>query len=99
MRKAAGIVAISVAWISSAPGQAIKQEPPNPEATSGAIQRRAAPPARILKFDAAPASIKPGQPVMLEWAVENPNSTTIDQGLGPVSPQGSRQVTPAVTTT
>ena len=99
MRTAAGVVAISIAWISSSHGQAIRQEPPNPEATSGAIQRRAAPPARILKFDAQPGSIKPGEAVMLEWAVENPNSTSIDQNVGPVRPQGSRQVSPAVTTT
>jgi hypothetical protein len=70
-----------------------------PVGPSTAIQRRAAPPARITSFKADPESIQPGQTVTLIWAVENPQGTTIDQGIGVVTPRGSRRVTPAATTT
>lgn len=56
-------------------------------------------PARILSFTVEPASIQPGQSVTLRWAVENPLGTTIDQGIGVVTPRGGRQLTPAATTT
>jgi hypothetical protein len=70
-----------------------------PVGPSTAIQRRAAPPARITSFKADPDSIQPGQTVTLIWAVENPQGTTIDPGIGVVVPRGSRRVTPAATTT
>jgi hypothetical protein len=83
---------------------AAAQTPPAPaaDAPSGpstTIQRRSAPPARISSFTAQPASIQPGQTVTLVWAVENPQGTTIDQGIGTVTARGSRRVTPAATTT
>jgi hypothetical protein len=59
---------------------------------------RVAPPARIVTFTAQPASIQPGQPVTLIWAAENPNATSIDQGIGKVTARGSRQVFPTATT-
>ncbi len=70
-----------------------------PVGPSTAIQRRAAPPARITSFKADPNSIQPGQTVTLTWAVENPQGTSIDPGVGVVTPRGSRRVTPAATTT
>jgi len=74
------------------------QEAP-PTGPSATIQRRAAPPARITTFRAEPDSIQPGQSVTLSWAVENPQGTTVDPGIGVVTPRGSRRVTPAATTT
>src|SRR6185436_5053477 len=55
--------------------------------------------ARIVTFSAEPASIKPGQSVTLVWLTENPSSVTIDPEPGRVTPRGSRQITPAATTT
>ncbi len=46
-----------------------------------------------------PISIQPGQTATLIWAVENPQGTNIDQGIGIVTPRGSRRLTPAATTT
>ena len=51
-----------------------------------------------MTFTAQPASIQAGQPVTLVWAAENPNATTIDQGVGRVTARGSRQVFPTATT-
>src|SRR5580704_15092239 len=77
----------------------IAQEPAAPVGPSTAIQRRAAPPARINDFRVVPDSIQPGQTVTLFWAVENPQGITIDPGIGIVVPRGSRRLTPAATTT
>ena len=62
-------------------------------------QRAGGPPPRIVSFEARPASITPGQPVLLVWQTENPAGVAIDPGVGAVTPRGSRQVTPTATTT
>ena len=53
---------------------------------------------RILSFDASPASIKPGESVVLTWATEAgvPN---VDNGIGPLAPRGTAKITPKATTT
>jgi hypothetical protein len=51
-----------------------------------------------MDFKAQPASIRPGQPVVLTWSTENPVAVTIDPDIGTVTPRGARQVTPAATT-
>ena len=76
-----------------------RPEAPNPEATSGAIQRRAAIPVRITNFTAQPNSIQPGQQAVLTWATENPGGVTIEPGIGRVVARGTRAVSPAATTT
>src|SRR6185436_6147029 len=55
--------------------------------------------ARIMRFEARPASIRPGESVVLVWATENPSGVTIDPDIGSVAARGQRQVTPAATTT
>ena len=62
-------------------------------------QRAGGPPPRIVSFEAKPASVKPGQPVLLVWATENPAGVTIEPATGAVTPRGSRPVTPSATTT
>ncbi len=64
-----------------------------------AYQQAAKLPARILSFTAEPATIQPGQSVLLRWDVENPQATNIDQGVGVVTPRGSLRLTPKATTT
>src|SRR6185436_4226397 len=54
---------------------------------------------RIISFEARPSTVKPGQPVVLIWRTENPSGVAIEPGVGAVTPVGSRQVTPAATTT
>ena len=69
-------------------------------AGSGNPYRRAAQlPARILNFTAEQTSIRPGQSVVLKWETENQSGASIDPGVGVVTARGSRQVTPAATTT
>lgn len=54
---------------------------------------------RILVFEARPATVRAGQPVLLVWQTENPSGVAIEPGVGAVTPRGSRQVTPKATTT
>jgi len=74
------------------------QAPP-PPAAAPAKPARIQPPARISEFRAQNTSVQAGQPVLLIWATENPNSTTITPEPGRVTPRGSRAVTPTATTT
>ncbi len=55
--------------------------------------------ARINSFTAEPRSIERGQSATLRWSVANATSISVDQGLGEVQANGSRQVFPSATTT
>src|SRR3954447_16890141 len=54
---------------------------------------------RVVVFEARPATIRAGEPVVLIWQTENPAGVSIDQGIGTVTARGSRTVTPGGTTT
>lgn len=71
-------------------------------AQAGGRGGRGAPPGlepRIISFEAKPAIVRAGEPVLLVWHTENPSGVAIEPGLGAVVPRGSRQVTPSATTT
>jgi len=55
--------------------------------------------ARVARFTAQPATSKAGQPVRLEWVVENPIGVSIEPEIGAVLARGSKEVTPRQTTT
>ena len=59
----------------------------------------AGPPAEIVRFEAAPAAIEPGQSATLRWEVVNAYSLAIEPGIGAVATRGSRALAPAATTT
>ena len=54
---------------------------------------------RINSFTGEPRSIERGQAATLRWSVGNSTDISIDQGLGGVAANGSRQVFPSQTTT
>jgi peptidoglycan-associated lipoprotein len=54
---------------------------------------------RIDTFVAEPASIERGQSSTLRWTVANATNMTIDQGVGAVQANGTRQVNPGNSTT
>jgi peptidoglycan-associated lipoprotein len=54
---------------------------------------------RIDTFAADPSSIERGQSSTLRWTVANATNMSIDQGVGAVQANGSRQVSPANSTT
>jgi peptidoglycan-associated lipoprotein len=55
--------------------------------------------ARIDTFTAEPSSIERGQSSTLRWAIANATDMSIDQNLGTVVANGTRQVFPSNTTT
>jgi hypothetical protein len=100
-------VAASVAVWAQAPASPAPSQPP-PKTAPGAVPagfdgsaytKAREIPARIVSFTAEPASIRPGQSFSLVWHTENPAGVTIDPEPGRVTPRGSRQITPAATTT
>ena len=56
------------------------------------------PPAPAVSLSANPASIVEGNCSTLSWSSSNATAATIDQGIGTVNPNGSRQVCPKATT-
>ncbi|HET9361913.1 MAG TPA: hypothetical protein VFO58_19305, partial [Vicinamibacterales bacterium] len=51
-------------------------------------QGRGTPPGlepRIVLFEAKPAAVRAGQPVLLVWHVENPTGISIEPGIGAVT--------------
>jgi len=90
---------LSIVFIcANALGQTPQTAPQQPAARGGRGQREA-PPARIVTFEAKPASIRPGESFILVWGTENPSGVTIEPGIGVVTARGSKQLTPAQTTT
>src|SRR4051794_3276301 len=69
------------------------------DARAQAGRGRGGPPPRIVSFEAKPATVKAGEPVLLVWQTENPSGVAIAPDVGAVTPRGSRQVTPTATTT
>jgi hypothetical protein len=71
-----------------------------PQAGRGGRGGQPGPEPRIVTFEARPASVRPGEPVLLIWSTENPGGTiTIEPEIGPATARGTKQVTPAATTT
>ncbi|MGH9647596.1 MAG: OmpA family protein, partial [Bryobacteraceae bacterium] len=98
----AGAVLMALAFMVAASGckKKVPPPPPPPPAT-----HEAPPPAptpgrpTINSFSAEPSTIERGQAATLRWSISNATDMTIDQGLGAVQSQGTRQVFPSATTT
>src|SRR4051812_6930012 len=54
---------------------------------------------RVVVFEARPATVRAGEPVLLVWQTENPAGVSIAPDLGAVTARGSKTVTPSATTT
>jgi hypothetical protein len=100
----ASLVTFSISLISAqAPqGPAAGQQPPTPAAGAqgarGGRGGRTPIVPRILRLEASPASLEPGESFVLSWATEA-GTPTIDQGIGAVPPRGTAKLTPKATTT
>ena len=71
--------------------------PPTPPSPPSLAQRVNTP--RIVSFTAEPTRIERGQSVTLRWNTTDSDTVTIDQGLGQMPNEGSRQLFPNATTT
>jgi peptidoglycan-associated lipoprotein len=70
--------------------------PPAPVAKAPEAPPAPPPPAaaRITNFSAEPRSIQRGQSATLTWSVANATEISIDNGVGTVQANGTRQITP-----
>jgi peptidoglycan-associated lipoprotein len=73
--------------------------PPTPSTTPAEVPPATPLSVRINSFTGEPRSIERGQAATLRWSVGNSTDISIDQGLGAVAANGSRQVFPSQTTT
>jgi hypothetical protein len=56
-------------------------------------------PPTIMRFEALPSTVPPGETSTLQWEITGAATASIDQNLGPVALKGNMPVTPASTTT
>jgi hypothetical protein len=112
MKRLMGIVfvvtlVVCMAWAQApqgaAPGGQAAPGAPAAGAAAGQAARggggaRATITPRIVTFEATPASIKPGESILLSWATEA-GTPSIDNGVGPVPLRGTIKITPKATTT
>jgi peptidoglycan-associated lipoprotein len=73
--------------------------PPAPKVEAPPPPQPKPQPPRIDTFAAEPASVERGQSSTLRWSVANANNMSIDQGVGSVQANGTRQVNPGNSTT
>jgi len=100
---AAVVVLISLVVGLQSAQQAPSAAQPAQDAAGRGRGGRATPPGlepRIVSFEARPATVVAGEPVLLVWATENPaGGVSIDQNIGAVVARGTKTVTPRTTTT
>ncbi len=72
--------------------------PPPPPPAPVAPPPPPPPAAPAVNLSAKPPSVDQGKCATLTWSSENATGASIDQGIGSVSPSGSREVCPSATT-
>jgi peptidoglycan-associated lipoprotein len=91
----AGVLMLSV----SACKKKVPAPPPPPPVVVTPPAPPTAPAARITNFSVEPRAIQTGQSATLTWSVANATDISIDNGIGSVAANGTRQVFPTTTTT
>src|SRR5438477_365051 len=97
-------VVLALALLVFAAGCKKKVPPPPPPPPPTTTTTTTPPPptpgkSSINSFTAEPSTIQKGQSATLRWSVSNATDMKIDQGIGAVQSNGSRQVFPSATTT
>jgi peptidoglycan-associated lipoprotein len=96
-----GAVLLTLSLVMFAEGCRKKGPAPPPPPKPAPVEQPKAPAPKpvISSFTVDPSSIERGQSATLRWSSQNATSATIDNGVGTVDPNGSRQVSPSATTT
>ncbi len=98
----AGAILLACMLLMFAAGCKKKVAPPPPPApVAKPVDQPPAPVSKpaISTFSAEPTRIERGQAATLRWSVSSATDINIDQGVGPVQQNGSRQVYPSNSTT
>jgi|SRR5947209_17387841 len=100
MRTSAVLIALAALTFASGCKKKVPPPPPPPPPTTApAPARPTEQRPSINSFTAEPSTIEKGQAATLRWSISNATDMSLDQGLGAVQSQGSRQVFPSNTTT
>lgn len=83
------LILVAILFIGACAHKQVATAPPPPPP---------APAKPTASLDAAPASVQRGQSIQLTWDSQNATDVILE-GIGPVSPKGSRAVTPSDSTT
>ncbi|MBL8173898.1 MAG: OmpA family protein [Bryobacterales bacterium] len=95
-----GAVLLTLSLVMFAEGCRKKVPAPPPPPKPAVVKETPPPPKPVIaSFTVDPSSIERGQSATLRWSSQNASSATIDNGIGSVQPNGSRQVSPSSTTT
>ena len=94
-----GAVLLALSLLFFAAGCKKKAPPPPPPPPPAPVEKPAPPKAAINSFTVEPSTIEKGQSATLRWSISNATDMSIDQGVGAVQSEGSRQVFPTATTT
>jgi peptidoglycan-associated lipoprotein len=94
-----GAVLLALTLLFFAAGCKKKAPPPPPPPPPGPVTQVAPPKAVINSFTVEPSTIEKGGSATLRWSISNATDMAIDQGVGAVQSEGSRQVSPTATTT
>ena len=97
VRMSAVLMALSLLFFAA--GCKKKAPPPPPPPPPQHEQAPPPPKAMINSFTAEPSTIEAGQSATLRWSISNATDMSIDQGIGAVQSEGSKQVSPTATTT
>lgn len=94
-------IALGTVLLLGAAGCKKKQPAPPPPAPPPppVVKAEKGAAAVINRFVAEPSTIVRGESSTLRWSVSNATEVTIDNGIGTVQPEGSRQVSPTANTT
>ena len=94
-----GAVLLALSLLFFAAGCKKKAPPPPPPPPPAPAPAPAPAAAAINSFTVEPSAIEKGQVATLRWSVSNATDMAIDQGVGAVQSEGSKQVSPSSTTT
>ena len=96
------VLAIALAFTAACKKKTAAVPPPAPppvETTRPADPPKLTPAPRVTAFTAEPSRIERGQSITLRWTTTDAQTVTIDQGIGNVAANGTRQLSPTQTTT
>ncbi len=82
----------------SVPRQPESSSTPSEKAPSSSSQSPAMGSPVIIAFDISPDALAPGESAVLKWAVNGADAVSIDQGIGEVPPNGTKEVSPTTGT-
>ena len=94
-----GAVLLALSLLFFAAGCKKKAPPPPPPPPPAPVTQPPPAAPAINRFAVEPSTIEKGQVATLSWSVSNATDMAIDQGIGAVQSEGSRQVSPSSTTT